>query len=592
MTTPKQDPADYPSKGMVPTTYPEFVQKLECTCPVGAKIKPSPLPSATKNIGDVIADQARLLSAFTSAYSMITVIIRMIACIIDVLCCLTNPFCLIFALIRLFGTCLPDFILIFPQLAVPAIIICVIKIVLAIIEYILTVIIPLIEEIVENIEMLYTAFAENNADAQAAIAFKVVSLVKELENILGILAALAALWEMIKALLKLGLAIPCGGSGGSCDSCGDASEICPPVIQETSIDGTDGVMSVIYGSGGVFDFDLRFYSAAERSDFLTIKDFFPRGLDYSEMDLEDVPYVLETGGNSYAVTAVDSNGTLKLYQTQNPQFSDGYMSTIIYGVDVGNTTDDIRFGTATDSFDSTMATGGYYLEVSDQRTGSTYPDATKNNGTWRIKTVLDDKNVVLTRDQTVYGDWDGYSISNPGSHIVWRFAPIVPPYLGVQRPFSVEINHDELIRYDLIGLGCHPSIKAEKDALDNRFPSYKFNANIPDLPDLDAVIDGVTQCVRNVFPASIDSQWVLDNYGSVQSGLSGMQDCIEGILEDFQNDVIDYVQEIYIRVTDFENSVLSADPEVQLIGYNINITVIPLDDKRPQAFLLPRLQAM
>jgi len=577
MTKPKQDEPSYPSDGMVPVTYPEFVDKLKCTCPAGAIIKPSPLPSATKNLGDVIADHARLLSAFTSAYGMITVVIRMIACIIDVLCCLTNPFCLIFALIRLFGTCLPDFILIFPQLAVPAIIICVIKIVLAIVEYIFTVIFPLIEEIIENIDMLISAFKDANTDAQAAIAFKIVSIVKELENVLGILAALAALWEMIKALLKLGIAIPCGGSGGSCDGCGDADEICPSVIQQNSIDGTDGFMSVVYGSS-VFSFDLRFYSADRRSDFLSIRDFFPRGLDYGQIELEDVPYILKVGGNSFAVTSVDSSGVLRLYQTPNPEVTDGYLSTYINHIDVGNATDDIRFGTDTVSFDASMASGNYYLEISDRRTLSTYPDAIDNNGTWKIKTVLDNKNVVLTRDQSTYGDWDGYALYNPGRHITWRFAPIVPSYIGVQRAFSVDINHDELIRHDLIGLGCHPAIKAEKDALNNRFPSYKFNTEIPELPDLDAVINGVTQCVRSVFPASIDSQWILDNYSSVLDNYSAMTSCIENILNSFQADAIDYVKSILPRVTDFENSIFTADPIKQLIGYHININVIPLDD--------------
>lgn len=577
MTKPSQDNPNYPSQGMVPTTYPEFLQKLECTCPAGAKIKPSPLPSATKNIGDVIADHARILSSFASAYGMITVVIRMIACIIDVLCCITNPFCLISALIRLFGTCLPDFILLFPQLAVPAIIICIIKIVLAIVEYLLTVIVPLIEEIVENIDLLINAFKDANTDAQAAIAFKIVSVVKELENVIGIFAALAALWDMIQVLLKLGLGIPCGGSGGSCDSCGDAEDICPTAIQNTSIDGTDGFMTVIYGSN-VYDFDLRFYSSAQRNDFLSIRNFFPRGLDYDEINLEDVPYLLKIDADSFAVTGVDSSGSLRLYQTPAPQLFDGYLSTIINKINVGNDTDDIRFGTDTASFDSSMIYGNYYLEISDQRPVSAFPNAMNNNGTWKIKTILDEKNVILTRDHDTYGDWDGYALYNPGRHIAWRFAPMVPNYMGVQKSFSVEINHDELIRHDLIGLGCHPAIKAEKDALNNRFPDYKFNATLPELPDLDAVINDLTQCVRNVFPASIDSQWVLDNYGSIQANIGNLQSCVEDQLENFQDELIDYVKDIYKRVIDFENSTLSADPSIQIIGYNININVIPLDD--------------
>jgi hypothetical protein len=99
MTAPKVRPWNPLPDQMVPVTYPQYVNKLKCSCPMGALIQPPPLPSATLNLGDIIADQARILSAFTSAYGVITAILKMIACIIEVLCCLTNPFCLIFAII-------------------------------------------------------------------------------------------------------------------------------------------------------------------------------------------------------------------------------------------------------------------------------------------------------------------------------------------------------------------------------------------------------------------------------------------------------------------------------------------------------------
>jgi aspartate ammonia-lyase len=178
----------------------------------------------------------------------------MISCIIDVICALVNPFSLIFAIIRLFGTCLPDFILIFPQFAIPAKIMCIIKIILSIVDYILNVIVPIIEEIISNIQNLYEAFAKKNEDAQAAIAFKIVALFKEIFNILGILTALLPLWEMVKALLKLGIGIPCGGKGGSCVGCGD--DQCPEAIQQYNIAGNDGVMTVGNLLGSNFELNV------------------------------------------------------------------------------------------------------------------------------------------------------------------------------------------------------------------------------------------------------------------------------------------------------------------------------------------------
>ena len=362
MANPK-NPEQFPLRkdGMIQETYPEFVNELNCTCPGGAIIAPSPLPSATKNLGDIIADQAKLLSAFTSAYGMITVVMRMVACIIDVICSLMNPFSVVFAVIRLFGTCLPQFVLIFPQFAIPAIIICVLKIVLSIIEYVLEVIIPIINDIISNISMLVNAFKKQNADAQAAIAFKIVSLIKELQNIIGILSALAALWEMIQALLKLGIAIPCGGSGGSCVGCGD--DQCPSTLQQTEINGTDGVMIVLYGDNP-FDFQLRFFSSSKQTDFLTIREFFPKGFDFALVSSEnDVPYTLTVNSTTYMITGVDSGGTANISYIQSEFDSDGYLSSVYNGGTVSDPY--VRFGTDTATFNSSYV--NRYIEIQEER---------------------------------------------------------------------------------------------------------------------------------------------------------------------------------------------------------------------------------
>ena len=110
-TSPEQKEKNpLPEEGEQPETFPKLTDKMQCTCAGGAIISPISLPSATINLGDIVAAQAAALSAFTSAYSIVTVVIRMIGCIIDVICALTNPFALISAIIRLFGTaCLTSF---------------------------------------------------------------------------------------------------------------------------------------------------------------------------------------------------------------------------------------------------------------------------------------------------------------------------------------------------------------------------------------------------------------------------------------------------------------------------------------------------
>ena len=552
-----------PDDGMIPVTYPEFLDKINCSCPGGAIISPSPLPSATKNLGDIIASQAQYLSYFTSAYGMVTVVIRMMACIIDVICSLMNPFSVIFAIIRLFGTCLPQFILIFPQFAIPAIIICILKIVLAIVEYVLEVIVPIINDIISNITSLVNAFNKRNADAQQAIAFKIVSLIKELQNIIGILSALGALWQMVKALMDLGIAIPCGGSGGSCSGCGD--DQCPSTLKQTEINGTDGVMIVLYGETA-FDFQLRFFSSLKQTDFLTIKNFFPKGFDFNSVTQEsDVPYTLTVDANTYMITGVDSGGTANISYIQ-PEFEyDGYLSSVYSGGPISDPY--VRFATDTYTFSSSYV--GKYIEIEDER-GGTYAES--NNGVWEISSVYDAYNILVDRGSD---SWNVYNTLDPNAYIKWRVKPSVPSS-GGNKIFKLEINHAELIRHDLIGLGCHPAVQATMQGFNNRFPDAS-NLTLPILPDLDLVITNANYCISSFIPASVDSQWVLDNYGQIASNITGVDTCLTGILNGFKNDMVNYVKDIYSKVIDRENSIFSASPMIQLIGSYSNISVIPLD---------------
>lgn len=557
MTAPSIPPINvFPVEGMIPTTYPEYVNKLKCSCPAGALIMPSPLPSATINLGDIIADQAKLLAAFTSAYGMITVIIKMIACIIEVLCALVNPFALVAAIIKLFGTCLPDFILIFPQFAIPAIIICVVKIILAVVEYILTVIIPLIIEIITNVLTLVDAFANNNQDAQMAIAFKIVSLFKELQNVLGILSALGALFTMIKALLSLGIGIPCSGSDACCN---DAN--CPDTIKSnTELDGTDGILTVIY----TFAVPLIYFNSPSiTSNLKEIRDFFPSGFDYLNVsDEEKLPYLLSIEGSRFAMTGVDSNGTANLVITNANYFSDGYLiNTDMNGSALATT--DARFHTGTNTFQPSFVNTRYVI-LQDTR-GDT--QAALNNGTWVIKGYYGPRDVLLQKSGVeTWSYWTGFN------DIKWSMAPSA----GSNKTFVLDIRHEELIRHNLIGVGCHPAVRATVEAVSNRFPQIQDTA-LPALPDVDLLISGLTNCITAVAPLDLNSQWVLDNYDVIATNIVGMESCIGNLLNNFKDSMVDYAKGLIGRVLDVENSSIFAIPGVQIIGKNIEVSVIPLD---------------
>jgi hypothetical protein len=575
MTAPRQDVETLFLNEEQEKTYSQWLDQLHCTCPAGAQIRPSSLPSATIDLGDIIADHTRVLSSFTSAYNVVVVVIKMINCMIEVLCCLTNPFCLIFAIIRLFSSCLPDFILLFPQLAVPAIIICVIKIILAMIEYILTVLLPLIREVIENIEDLIDAFSDENQDAITAIAFKLAALIKELYNVLGILAVLGALWTMIKALLSAGIAFPCGGSGGACSECGDSDEICPTTLQQTSLSGTDGQFIILFGSDG-FSFQVLFYSASRKSNFLQIRRFFPRGLDYAGVkDEDDVPYILnitqpDGSISKYMVASVDSWGYSTLYQLPTDYLYDGYLTnTEMNGLPFIDPLD-ARFNTKTETFTFSLGAVDRYITMQDTR--GAFQSYT-NGGSWKIQSKYDAYNVLLKRTD---GSWD---YGAPNEHIRWKLEPAAPTVLNGLR-FELEINHEELIRHGLIGVGCHPAVQATKTALKNRFPDMA-NLVLPTLPDFDILLSNINSCISKVAPIDVDSQYILDNYQTIATEIVNLNGCITSTLDDFKSEAEDYAKQIYPIIFDPEASAdgyyFSVTPETQIVGQYSNIELIPFD---------------
>jgi hypothetical protein len=563
-----------PTDGGREKTYSELTRSMSCNCPAGAIIKPSIAPISGFNMGDIIADQAKLLSALAAGYSMITVIMKLVSCIIDVLCALVNPFAVIAALIRLFGSCLPDFILLLPQLAIPAIILCMIKIILAIVTYIITVIIPLIQDIIINVQMLIDALSTGNKHAVQAIVFKIVSILKELMNVVGILAALDAVLAMVKALLSLGIGIPCGGSGGSCGGCGDTQ--CPPVFENFTLQGIDGILlsTVMYNSSNL-NYILQFRSASHAEDFLALHDFFPDGVDYQSItNINKVPYSLYLDGY-YAVTSADDDGYLSLTKLPEQQHIDGYLSSVYRSINgmasVDATGRFARFGTHLPQFSSVDAYDGVYLEIMD--TDST--GAVKNSGTFLVTSVYDPYNVKL--DHISAGAWDIQSLYNPtlgaGSSVVWR--KITVPVSSGPQSYTFTINHEELIRRNMISVGCHPDVRAAVRGAKNRSPD--LDTAIPVLPDIDAFSSTAMACITAIAPMDVDSQYVIDNYGSIAQAAAISGVCVTDALNGLASSMVSYAGQIYPRLFSQDRSTLTSDRKVQVIGGNINISIIPID---------------
>lgn len=555
-----------PEAGNQPVTYGDYLDQLNCSCMVGALIMPSPLPSGLFNLGDIISEIAKFLSVFTSIYKVIAKILKIIGCILEIICAIPNPIKLVIAIIKFFTVCFPELLELFPQFAVLLFIICLIKIILSIIIYIVTVLIPLIEDIVANFLLLKKNLEKNNLDGYTAVAFKIISLFSELRSLLAILAILAPIFEMIKALLGMGVPIPCLGGGG------DDDPTCPKIIKQPSIDGTDGNLIVLYGEKGPFDFDLIFSSSQNSNNFITLRDFFPSDVNYDEARQEDLPYVLNIVNDNtyYAATRIDNAGNVFVRNIATELNQDGYLSDSYggpHGTMIKLSDGYARFASASADFTNSI---GKYVTLKDTRDG-----ASANSGTWKIYDIYDAYNAKVTLGDP---EKEWYNLSSAASvppFVYWEMAPVAPTR-GMVGSYKLLINHIELIRHSMISSSCHPAVEISIQSVANRFP--EISSELPPeavLPDINALIANINGAVDKVIPKDATVQYVIDNYDTIDASTIAPE--VIGYLDQFKEDSLIYLGYVMPRVFDSEKTILDANPKLQLIGDPININIIAYD---------------
>ena len=124
-----------------PDGFPEdlldLLDRLQLLIPPGA-LKPALNPNFGKDVFDAIMKLLDQFMPFLMLYKFFLPILNLIICIIEVLCALMNPFKLIRALKRLFRTCIPEFLNLFPIFALICMIISLLLLLLELILYIIS----------------------------------------------------------------------------------------------------------------------------------------------------------------------------------------------------------------------------------------------------------------------------------------------------------------------------------------------------------------------------------------------------------------------------------------------------------------------
>jgi hypothetical protein len=174
---------------------------------------------------------------FLMLYKFFLPVLNLILCIIEVLCAIPNPFKLPRALSRLFRVCLPEFVSLFPFLALIVIITTLLLLVLALIEYVIQRIANIIQTIIQNIKILSLAVKRLDNNTIIAITRKIGDLLCLLQDLFVVFGIILLIVELIKGMIGQSFDIPpCSSSDGSADGC-CTSDVCPAFIKNNATNG-------------------------------------------------------------------------------------------------------------------------------------------------------------------------------------------------------------------------------------------------------------------------------------------------------------------------------------------------------------------
>jgi hypothetical protein len=189
-----------------------------------------------KDVLDGVLSLLEKFIPFFMLYKFLMPILNIILCIIEVLCALPpTPFSigkLIRAMTRLFRVCIPEFLALFPPIAIIIMILSLILLIIALIVYLIERIIRMILLIIQNIRTLAQAIARFDQDAIGTIVKKIGDLLCLFQNLFVILGAIILIIKVIKELLTLSFNIPPCDDGDTTDDGCCTIDVCPGFVRD------------------------------------------------------------------------------------------------------------------------------------------------------------------------------------------------------------------------------------------------------------------------------------------------------------------------------------------------------------------------
>lgn len=535
----------------IPEEIPEdilnLIDSLLARLP-GGILKPNP-SNEMKDVWDAIANLLSQIGPFLALYNFFQALINMVLCVIDVLCALMSPFKVRRAVRRLFKRCIPNFMNLFPWIALVAMILSLILLLLALIEYIINLIISYIQDIIRNLQVLAKAVQLDDSESVVAAALKIAYLLCLIEQIFAILTAFAAIFNIIQAMISVRGRSVCGRGpsrqGDDNDCC--TEDVCPAFIAENE--------NGLFGSNGTLKYlkqrtDLLFSSFTLREESYQFYDE-SLGQPFTFSDI-----ITPIDGNifwpdSLTFDSFSSRGRI-------PYFLD--MTILINPADLGHSDfGGLRIMHIKDIIVERRPYVGVF-QFDNSVSGT-------QNGTLRLTGGL----VYEADGITPYP-----AIGTQHTLNTFIKQPPAPGPLSsddslniINVSYNLRINHDALVGYQLINVMCVPDVAIESLVFNTSTvgtfgidsAGEKLGAAGGSLPD----ITGAVECLQSAL-ASFRQDVSEESAAAFQAS---MQLCMDGLREEAEDAFVGGV----VSGTSLYHSTVELEPDVQFINNPIKVIV-------------------
>jgi len=567
----------FPDVGLpdgIPEDIIDLIERFFALFPQNIRFEVTP-DSFMKGIWDALADLFNKLAPFLAFYKFIQALLEIILCVIDVLCALMNPFATLRAIKRLFSQCLPNFLSLFPWIALILMIIALILLLIALIIYIIETILAYIQQIIRNIQILVQAIQKADAISIVTAVNKLSDILCLIEGLFGILLAFAALIAIIEPLLAIGGIPNCAAGQSSC--CTD--DFCPPWMrsgpdgqpsftgrmiyyQEVGPDIPDSAFDWLANVPGFVQRPERFQFIDEDNENFNFIDiitpspeffltYWPDGSVYdSNSNTVKVPYL------------VDMNLSLDPADFGNPDDTDGprffNIRDCIVSVRPRTYYNDFQNDRVSVTGGSVVIVGGLVWEYD--------PDGTDGYSEYRINGDQATLETLIGRDDDLT-----------------QIPPVDDGYQFFDIEYLFKYNYEPLIEKGIVTLMCQPDAGAEAATLGAEFNDLRsaFDKLGP-LPDVGTLNDdrtdgtGTLGCMARAltkFRRDIN----------IETTAVFQQEIIQ-CLEDLLDESKEFYCQAAVFAVDRFGSDFTIDPTEQFVGLPISVTVVPKDKSGTPVF--------